>query len=54
MHVARIRSIAEGGDAPAPRPMVMMRAVADSAPSTPILAGDVSQSVAVTVVFELN
>ena len=52
MHVARIRSIAEGStEAPAPRPMMMARAKADD---TPVAPGEVSLGASVTVVFELN
>jgi uncharacterized protein YggE len=54
MHVARIRSIVEGGtEVPGPRPIMMMKAMAAAAP-TPIAPGEVTLAASVTVVFELN
>ncbi len=55
MHVARIRSIAESGAEPvAPRPMMRALAMAAPAPPPPVAAGEVSLSVGVTIVFDLN
>ncbi len=52
LHVARIRSIVEGGgEPPAPRPMMMMARVKAE---TPVAPGEVSLGTSVTVVFELN
>lgn len=52
LHVARIRSIAEGGEAPVARPLMMMARA--KVAETPIEPGEMSLSASVTVVFELN
>ncbi len=57
LHVKRIAAISEAGaSAPGPRPMAMMRMVADAAPAapTPVAPGDVALSVSVTIQFELE
>ena len=53
LHVARIRSIVEGGaEPPAPRPMMM--AMARKVSETPVAPGEVTLAASVTMVFELN
>lgn len=55
LHVARIRSIAEGGgEQPEPRNMIMVTAMRKAAAPTPVESGEVSLTASVTVVFELN
>ena len=54
MHVARIRSIAESAvETSNPRPMMLMRAMAATAP-TPVVPGEVTLGAWLTVVFDLD
>ncbi|MCD9098440.1 SIMPL domain-containing protein [Luteimonas fraxinea] len=54
MRVRRIVSISEGGGFQPPRPMMAMRAMADSAPATSVSPGETTLSANLDVVFELG
>jgi uncharacterized protein YggE len=55
MHVARIRSIVEGGEQPEARNVIMVTASRKmAAPSSPVEPGEVTLAATVTMVFELN
>jgi len=54
MRVRRIVSISEGGGFPQPRPMMAMRAMADSAQATSVSPGETTLSANLDVVFELG
>lgn len=52
---ARLVSLSEGGaEPPRPMPMMMARMAADSAPATPVQAGEVASSVTITVTYRLE
>ena len=54
LHVRRIQSIGESGGSPEPRPIMVRAMMKSEAAEAPVAPGEVSLSISVTMVFELE